>query len=157
MQLMAKVTPAMIHSKERRFGRQAFIGMLLLAASGVVSPARADAPAPALDVTAKLVDIPSTPPPDDLYDYAYVMKYVVQGGPLDGKPVLVAHYKPLTSRAKIKDKRVGGKLRAFKVGDVHKLKLSSELKAIWKGPLVDEYAATDRNSVRYWCFQADPA
>jgi hypothetical protein len=148
----------MTHSKERRFGRQAFIGMLLLATSGVVNIARADA-AP-LEVTAKLVEIPSKMPPDDLYDYAYVMRYQVQGGPLDKQFILVAHYKPLVPRAKIKDKmkeRVGGKLRAFNQGDVHKLKLSADLKSIWKGALVDEYAATDRNSVRYWCLQADPA
>jgi hypothetical protein len=148
----------MTHSKERRFGRQAFIGMLLLATTGVVNIARADA-AP-LEVTAKLVEIPSKMPPDDLYDYAYVMRYQVQGGPLDKQFILVAHYKPLVPRAKIKDKmkeRVGGKLRSFNQGDVHKLKLSTELKSIWKGALVDEYAATDRNSVRYWCLQADPA
>jgi hypothetical protein len=35
--------------------------------------------------------------------------------------------------------------------------LSPDLKAIWKGALVDEYSATDRKSVRYWCLQADPA
>ena len=148
----------MTHSKERRFGRQAFIGLLLLATTGVVNIARADA-AP-LEVTAKLVEIPSKMPPDDLYDYAYVMRYQVQGGPLDKQFILVAHYKPLVPRAKIKDKmkeRVGGKLRSFNQGDVHKLKLSTELKSIWKGALVDEYAATDRNSVRYWCLQADPA
>lgn len=148
----------MTHSKERRFGRHAFIGMLLLATTGVVNSARADA-AP-LEVTAKLVEIPSKMPPDDLYDYAYVMRYQVQGGPLDKQFILVAHYKPLVPRAKIKDKmkeRVGGKLRSFNQGDVHKLKLSADLKSIWKGALVDEYAATDRNSVRYWCLQADPA
>ena len=51
---------------------------------------------------------------------------------------------------------VGGKLRSFSQGDVHKLKLTSDLKKIWKGPLVDEYAATDRKSVRYWCLEVDP-
>jgi hypothetical protein len=43
------------------------------------------------------------------------------------------------------------------VGDVHKLRLSPDLKEIWKGALVDEYSSTDRKSVRYWCLQADPA
>lgn len=133
--------------------------MLLLAVPGVASVARADA-AP-VEVTAKLVEIPSKKmPPDDLYDYAYVMRYQVQGGSLDKQFILVAHYKPLVSRAKIKDKmkeRVGGKLRSFKQGDVHKLKLSADLKAIWKGAIVDEYAATDRKSPRYWCLQVDPA
>jgi hypothetical protein len=72
---------------------------------------------------------------------------------------LIAHYKPRQARAKIKDKMkdfVGGKLRSFVVGDVHKLKLSSDLKKIWKGALIDDFAATDHTSVRYWCLEADP-
>src|SRR5688572_27740686 len=149
----------MIHSSRRRFGRQAFMSMLLLAIAGVEQSARADAVAP-VEVTAKLVEIPSKMPPDDLYDYAYVMRYQVQGGALDKQLLLVAHYKPLQPRSKIKDKmkdRVGGKLRSFTQGDVHKLKLSPDLKAVWKGALIDEYSATDRKSVRYWCLQADPA
>ena len=84
----------------------------------------------------------------------------VQGGALDKQFILVAHYKPLVPRSKIKDKmkeQVGGKLRSFNQGDVHKMKLTADLKAIWKGALVDEYAATDRESIRYWCLQVDPA
>ncbi len=149
----------MNHSRQRRFGRQAFLSLLVLAAAGGAKHALADAAQP-LDVTAKLVEIPSKMPPDDLYDYAYVMRYQVQGGALDKQFILVAHYKPLVPRSKIKDKmkaQVGGKLRAFSQGDVHKLKLAPDLKAIWKGALVDEYAATDHKSVRYWCLQVDPA
>jgi len=88
------------------------------------------------------------------------MRYEVIGGPLDKSSILVAHYKPRQARAKIKDKMkeyVGGKLRSFTVGDVHKMRLSPDLKKIWKGPLVDEFAATDRKSVRYWCLEVDPA
>lgn len=147
----------MNHSKERRIGRQAFMSLLAL---GLVSVAQHAHAAPNVEVTAKLVEIPSKMPPDDLYDYAYVMRYQVQGGELDKQFILVAHYKPLVPRSKIKDKmkdQVGGKLRAFNQGDVHKLKLAGDLKAIWKGALVDEYAATDHKSVRYWCLQVDPA
>ena len=127
-------------------------GVLAVRASG------ADAPAP-LTVRAKLVEIPSSMPPDDLYDYAYVMRYEVIGGPMDKAQILVAHLKPRVPRAKIKDGaklHVGGALRSFAQGDVHKLKLSPELKKLWKGALVDEFAATDRKSVRYWCLEADP-
>ena len=139
--------------------RQAFMGATLLLALGLSPLARAEAAAP-IEVKAKLVEIPSKMPPDDLYDYAYVMRYQVQGGALDKQFILVAHYKPLLPRSKIKDKmkaQVAGKLRAFSQGDVHKLKLAPDLKAIWKGALVDEYAATDHKSVRYWCLQVDPA
>jgi hypothetical protein len=123
------------------------------------SPAARADDAGVVSVTAKLIEIPSKPPPDDLYDYAYVMRYEVIGGPLDKTSILVAHYKPLIARSKIRDKMkpyAAGKLRSFVQGDVHKLKLSPELKKIWKGALVDDFAATDRKSIRYWCLEADP-
>jgi hypothetical protein len=128
----------------------------LLSAS---APAAAAEPA-SIDVTAKLVEIPTAFPPDDLYDYAYVMRYQVTGGPLDKQMILVAHYKPRQARSKIKDKMqpfVHGKVRSFSAGDVHKLKLTPDLKKVWTGALVDEFSATDRKSVRYWCLEADPA
>lgn len=147
----------MTTSSHQRFGRKTFLTLLFCGPVLVPTIARADA-AP-IEVTAKLVEIPSKMPPDDLYDYAYVMRYQVQGGAMNGQFLLVAHYKPLLPRSKIKDKmkaHVSGKVRTFNVGDVHKLKLSPDLKSIWKGALVDEYAATDHKSTRYWCLQADP-
>ena len=132
-----------------------------LGASALLWPVSARAADPAsIDVTAKLVDIPTAFPPDDLYDYAYVMKYQVAGGPMDKQSILVAHYKPRQPRGKIKDKMkpfVRGKLRSFSAGETHKLKLTAELKKVWTGALVDEFAATDRKSVRYWALEVDPA
>ena len=116
----------MKQSRQRRVPRSAFVSLLVLAVTSATGLAHADAAAP-LEVTAKLVEIPSKMPPDDLYDYAYVMRYQVQGGALDKQFILVAHYKPLLPRSKIKDKmkaQVGGKLRSFTQGDVHKLKLT---------------------------------
>ena len=116
-------------------------------------------PAASLTVTAKLVEIPSKFPSDDLYDYAYVMRYEVIGGDMDKKSILVAHYKPRQPRAAIKDqmkKYVSGKVRSFHVGDVQKLQLTPDLKSVWKGALVDEFASTDHKSVRYFALVADP-
>jgi hypothetical protein len=147
----------MLRARPVQFLFWAIVGVVLTIAPG---RARSGGALAIETVTAKLVEIPSKLPPDDLYDYAYVMRYEVIGGPLDKSSILVAHYKPLQPRAKIKDRMkefVGGKLRSFVEGDVHNLKLSSELKKIWKGPLIDEFAATDRKSVRYWCLEADPA
>ena len=64
--------------------RKKFLECCLISAAVVTFPAfaSADAAAP-LNVTAKLVEVPSKFPPDDLYDYAYVMRYEVIGGPLD--------------------------------------------------------------------------
>ncbi|HET9954185.1 MAG TPA: hypothetical protein VFQ61_06765 [Polyangiaceae bacterium] len=141
-----------------QFCRAFFATPILVAVLGW--PAASIADDAVQKVTAKLVEIPSKFPPDDLYDYAYVMRYEVIGGPLDRSSILVAHYKPRQPRSKIKDKMksfVSGKVRSFAVGDVHKLELSGDLKKIWKGALVDEFAATDRKSVRYWCLVADPA
>jgi hypothetical protein len=124
-------------------------------------PPAAAAPGDApIDLTAKLVEIPSKLPPDELYDYAYVMRYQVVGGPRNGEAILVAHYKPRLPRAGIKDqmkKFVSGKVRSFHPGDVHKLRLAPNLKSIWKGALVDEFAATDRKSIRYFALVTDPA
>jgi hypothetical protein len=136
----------------------------VLATLGARQTARADGAAAAvaasINVTAKLVEIPTKFPPDDLYDYAYVMRYQVVGGPMDKQFILVAHYKPREARAAIKDsmkKYVSGKVRSFHQGDVHKLTLAPNLKPIWQGALVDEFAATDHKSIRYFALVADPA
>jgi hypothetical protein len=148
----------MTHHQQRRFGRHTFLRAACASVLCATLPAHAGS-AP-VEVTAKLVEIPGKLPPDDLYDYAFVMRYEVPDAPPDKQILLVAHYKPLQARSKVKEKmkgQVGGKLRSFTVGDMHKLKLSPDLKQIWKGPLLDEYSATDRKSVRYWCLQVDPA
>jgi hypothetical protein len=145
------------------------IPTLVLLAVGVTAArhdARADAAtattaatAP-IAVTAKLIEIPTKLPPDELYDYAYVMRYQVMGGAMDKQSILVAHYKPRLPRSGIKDqmkKYVSGKVRSFHQGDVHKLQLAPNLKDIWKGALIDEFAATDHKSIRYFALVADPA
>ena len=133
--------------------------MLLMTVLSIVPTRVHSEPANVITVTAKLVEIPSKPPPDDLYDYAYVMRYQVIGGPLDKTSILVAHYRPWLPRAKVTGKMkafVAGKLRSFVQGDVHKMKLSTDMRQIWKGELVDDFEATDRKSTRYWCLEADP-
>ena len=142
----------------------AAVGVLVSAA--LTGPVRgADAPPPPaaaghITVTAKLVEIPGKFPDDELYDYAYVMRYVVVGGPMDKQAIFVAHYKPKQPRAAIKDKLksvVSGKVRTFHQGDVHKLELTGDLKSVWKGALVDEFSAVDRKSTRYFALVTDPA
>jgi hypothetical protein len=144
-----------------------FVGLVTVAALAAVS--RADGPAPPpvaprsdapLTVTAKLVEIPGKFPEDDLYDYAYVMRYEVVGGPMDKQSIFVAHYKPRQPRSAIKDKMksvVSGKVRSFHQGDVHKLQLTGNLKSVWKGALVDEFSSVDHKSIRYFALVTDPA
>ncbi len=131
-------------------------GVVALAALG----ARADETLELVEVKAKLVEIPSKFPPDDLYDYAYVMKYEVVDGDMKGQTLLVAHFNPRVQRKKVKGpakKYVDGKLRRFKVGAVHQMKLTPDLEKIWNDAVVDEYFATDRKSTRYWCLKVDEA
>ena len=136
--------------------RSVLFGLILALGAAASAPASAEP----LVVTAKLVEIPAAFPPDDLYDYAFVMRYEVIGGAMDKKPIFVAHYKPRQPRAKIKDKmkeHARGKVRSFVKGAVHKLTLEPNLKSVWTGALIDEFAATDRKTVRYWALEADPA
>jgi hypothetical protein len=150
----------MSHASLLRMSLFVSFAALAIGAPALPAAAQGGAGADPMTVTAKLVEIPTKLPADDLYDYAYVMRYEVLGGPMDKSTILVAHYKPRQPRAKIKDKMkefVGGKLRSFNQGDVHKMKLTADLKKIWKGALTDEFAATDRKSVRYWCLEVDPA
>ena len=146
--------------KREEFLKLCFVSATSAAGLSLASATAAQEARPAIAAIAKLVEVPGKMPPDDLYDYAFVMKYqVTGGGKLEQQTILVAHYKPRQPRAKIKDKMkpfVAGTVRSFNVGDVHKLELAADLKMIWKGPLVDEYAAADRKSVRYWCLKADP-
>ncbi len=87
-----------------RLSRVAFCLLIAVFIASAPQAAHSDADAAIVTVTAKLMEIPSKLPPDDLYDYAYVMRYEVIGGPMDKSSILVAHYKPLQPRAKIKDK-----------------------------------------------------
>jgi hypothetical protein len=112
------------------------------------------------EVTAKLVKIPSKLPPDELYDYAYVMKYQVVGGKLDKQTIYVAHYKPRRARDKINDKMqqyVAGSLKRFTEGELHKMLLAPKVKKVWRGAVVDKFFAADRTSPRYFCLKVDPA
>ncbi len=105
-----------------------------------------------LRVEGKLSEIPGKMPPNDLYNYVYVLKYKVTKvveGKFDGKEILVGVYNPLIARGQVKDKMADkskGDVRAFKVGDKHTLKLV-KLEGNYDGAVEDEYF--DDESERY--------
>lgn len=142
--------------------RRAFLATLVLAALCSAPPPAAGAEA-ALKVTAKLIKIPSKFPPNEMYDYAYVMQYQVIGGKLDKQKILVAHYNPRIPRNKITDKMrkvVKGKLKRFREGDVHELQIIAKwrkLKKKFGGQVEDRFFSADRKSTRYFCLRADPS
>ncbi|MDQ3003045.1 MAG: hypothetical protein M3Y08_17505 [Fibrobacterota bacterium] len=113
-----------------------------------------------LVITAKVLNIPGSLPANDLYSYAYVMKYqvlkVVQGSYPDTE-ILIGHYNPRMARSEVKDEqdpKVGGNVKSFQVGDVHYLVLSP-LDGTWTGATEDDYFKEKRP--RYWALWADKA
>lgn len=113
-----------------------------------------------LVVTATLKEIAGPFPANDIYNYAYVMRYEVakvhQGAYAD-KDILVGHYNPRLAREDVKDDqdgKVGGNVKSFQVGDVHYLVLSP-LDGIWTGAIEDDYYKDKR--ARHWALWADMA
>ena len=106
------------------------------------------------EVTGQLLAIPGEFPPNDLYNYAYVLKYrvlAVHRGNVQGEEIFVAHYNPLKSRSSAEDEnsgKLGGNLEKFKAGDVHRMALESPLEQHWMGGVVDKYF--EQKGVRYW-------
>jgi hypothetical protein len=101
-----------------------------------------------LVVIGRVAEIPSAFPSNGLYNYIYIMKYrivkVVQGT-YTGKTILVGQYNPLIPRDQIKDnmdKYVGGNVKKFIVGDMHRLVLIP-IDSKWQQSLVDDYFDSD--------------
>lgn len=133
--------------------------------SAAETPASASVPAkPPVDgelvMTARISEISGSFPPNELYNYAYVMKYKVlkvTQGTYGDADILVGHYNPRLAREEIKDEqdaKVGGNVKSFAVGDVHYLVLS-QLDGIYTGAVEDDYFKEKR--ARYWALWADKA
>lgn len=108
-----------------------------------------------VEVTAKLEEIRDTFPPNNLYDYVYVLKYRVQTvhrGKIDSEVILVGHYNPLKPRAEAADARsgaIGGNVKSFVVGDLHRMALETPLDDHYMGPLINKYHDEDKRPP-YW-------
>lgn len=135
--------------------------------SGASGSSSAEAPVAAkppvdgeLVMTARLTEISGAFPANELYNYAYVMKYKVlkvSKGTYGDTEILVGHYNPRLPREEIKDEqdsKVGGNVKSFAVGDVHYLVLS-RLDGLYTGAVEDDYFNDKRP--RYWALWADKA
>src|SRR5262245_29595620 len=106
------------------------------------------------EVTARLTEIPGAFPPNDIYNYAYVLKYrvlKVHRGKFEGDEIFVAQYNPLKPRATVQDDvsgKVGGDLRKFQAGEEHRMALEAPVDQYWMGGIIDKYF--DQKGVRYW-------
>lgn len=112
------------------------------------------------EVTAQLEEIPGQFPPNDLYNYAYILKYrvlKVHRGNVPQTEILVAQYNPLKSRDSVQDDasgKVGGHVKAFRAGDIHRMALNSPVDEFWMGGIIDKYF--EDKSVRYWAVWTNP-
>jgi len=148
-------------SSSARACRFAFLALIVLV-SACSGPAPDDGADPNVttqgtyEVTARIVDIAGPFPSNNLYDYAYVMKYEVlksHRGDLAGT-ILVGQYNPLKSRAEAADKKsgpIGGNAARFRVGDIQRLALEAPLIDYCMAGIVNEYAETEPSDIPiYW-------
>ncbi len=111
-----------------------------------------------LVLVARLIELPGDFPPNDHYDYAYILKYRVEkvfGGDYDGDFLLVGHYNPRQARQGMQGRfgdKVGGNLRDFRAGDLHYLVLNP-LAEVYAEAIEDEYYL--ESLPRYWASWAD--
>ena len=112
-----------------------------------------------LVITARLIEIPGTFPPNDLYNYVYIMKYrviKVEKGAYTKKEILVGQYNPLIPRDKIKDKMdkyVDGDVKKFEVGAKHRLVLITPIEKVWSEQIESDYF--DSEDEQYFALKTD--
>jgi hypothetical protein len=121
-------------------------------------PVRPAAAQGSLVLVGTLQALPGALPANDLYKYAYVMKYTVDTvveGVFEGKEILVGQYDPRTPRAAIADDQkglVGGNVAGFQEGDRHYLVLRP-LDSAWTGAIEDGYIR--ETTPRWWASWTD--
>lgn len=108
-----------------------------------------------VEVTAELLEIPGEVRDDPMYDYAHVMKYkvlTVHRGQVDKDVIYVGQYNPAKPRDAAADARVGkigGNLRQFRVGDVHRLAMEVPIDDYYMGGIINKYFGQTADPV-YW-------
>jgi len=108
-----------------------------------------------VEVTAELLEIPGEVRNDPMYDYAHVMKYkvlTVHRGQVEKDVIYVGQYNPAKPRDAAADARVGqigGNLRQFRVGDVHRLAMEVPIDDYYMGGIINKYFGQTEDPV-YW-------
>jgi hypothetical protein len=114
-----------------------------------------------LIIMARLDEIPGKFPPNDLYNYVFIMKYrvvEVLKGTYVPKEILVGHYNPLIPRKQLKGpmaKLVKGDISVFEVNTLHTLVLIKPIEGVWKDAVEDDYPDSDME--KYFAVKADMA
>jgi hypothetical protein len=110
-----------------------------------------------VEVTARLVEIPEGAIfQRDLYDYATILKYEVvsvhRGAVEKGATIYVGHYNPWKPRAEAADQRaknIGGTLKQFRAGQLHRMALETPMDDHFMGGIVDKYFGK-HSGPAYW-------
>jgi hypothetical protein len=114
-----------------------------------------------IEVTARLVEIPDGALfQRPLYDYATILKYEVlevHRGKVKGPTIYVGHYNPAKPRSEAADARVpdvGGNLKSFRAGQVHRMALDSSMLDRFTGGILNKYSDEDVDPI-YWAVWTD--
>ncbi len=115
-----------------------------------------------IEVTAALEEIRGDLIDDPMYDYAHVMKYrvtQVHRGNVDKDVIYVGHYNPAEPRSSVADARVqeiGGNVKQFRTGDVHRMALEVPIDDHFMGGIINKYFG-EVNDPIYWAIWTDKA
>ena len=155
----------------RRVVECLLLGSVLMAAGCARSTASGSSPSSdlelaargSIEVTAKLVEIPEGAIFErELYNYATVLKYEVlevHRGRVKGDTIYVGHYNPAKPRSAVADGRVldvGGNLKSFRAGDVHRMALEDSMLDHFTGGILNKYSEDDVDPI-YWAVWTNPA
>jgi hypothetical protein len=109
-----------------------------------------------IEVTARLVEVPKGAIFErELYNYATVLKYEVlevHRGKVKGQTIYVGHYNPFKPRSEAADRRVpdvGGHLKSFRAGDVHRMALEGSMLDHFSGGILNLYSEEDTDPI-FW-------
>ena len=114
-----------------------------------------------IEVTAKLLEVPEEAifeRPN--YNYATVLMYQVlevHRGSVRGQLIFVGHYNPFKPRSQAADRRVhdvGGNLKFFHAGQVHRMALENSMIDHFMGGILNIYHKLDTDPI-YWAVWTD--
>jgi hypothetical protein len=114
-----------------------------------------------IEVTAKLVEIPDGAIFDrQNYNYATVLKYQVlevHRGKVRGDTIYVGHYNPAKPRSEAANKyvpNIGGNLKSFRPGQVHRMAMEDDMNQAFTGAYLNLYAEEYTGPV-HWAVWTD--
>jgi len=109
-----------------------------------------------VEVAARLEEIPEGAIFErELYNYATVLKYTVlevHRGRVETDTIYVGHYNPFKPRSEAADNRVksvGGNLRAFRSGQVHRMAMEVPIDDYFMGGIINKYFGAFEGPI-YW-------